>query len=467
MNDSKLVAILRKLPKYERKSLGGHIITAIGQSKNKTFVLYNYIDKHIEKNKKALEKEAIFKHFFPDKRYNDVKMRSVMSALYKKIQQYLVLREIEADEIQYLLFLTRAFRRYKEERGDKTTLKAISLKLQNQPYRAETYLRNAYEVQREQYHYTTKQGRTASKDLLQNLNNTLDLSYLAEKLKYSCLALAGYTVANVDYDTGLLKLVLQHLEGNPLLDKEPAIGLYFYCFKAITAEYHTPYFEKLKTGLTQNIQLFPDEDQRTLYLLATNYCIREVNKGHMEYLRELFDLYRAALKMDLLLENAQISPFSYKNIASAAIRLDEFEWAEQFITQYADKLPNKHRENYTHFMLSKLYYAQKNYDKAMRRLSQVEYNDLFLNLDAKILLLKIYYELNEYDALESYIASSYRFLLRQKIKSYHRENYANTISFIKKLVEVNPHDRAKKEELRQRIIEASPLGEKEWLLGQL
>ena len=386
--------------------------------------------------------------------------------MYSAVQHYLAVQELAKNPVEYHLFLARAFRNHKEERGDKTALKTVTTLLNKQKIHAETYLRHRYEIEREHYFRTIKEARAAPENL-QILNTALDISYLAEKLKNACLALAHQTVASGNYDTGLLKLILQYLEGNPILEEQPAIGLYFYYFKAMTAEHHAPYFGKLKAGLAKHIQLFPNEDQRTLYLLATNYCIRETNTGRMEYLRELFDLYRGALEMNLLLENGQLSPFSYKNIASAAIRLEEFDWVGQFITQYADKLAHKHRANYTHFMLSKLYYAQKNYDEAMRRLSQVEYNDLFLNLDAKILLLKIYYELNEYDALESFIASFYRFLLRQKIKSYHRENYANTISFIRKLAEVNPHDKTKKEELRQRIIEASPLGEKEWLLEQL
>ena len=178
--------------------------------------------------------------------------------------------------------------------------------------------------------------------------------------------------------------------------------------------------------------------------------------------------YSAALQSDVLLENGQLSRFAFKNIVALALRLGEFDWAEGFIEKYSSALDARHRRNYTDYNLAKLHHARRDYAKAMRMLHKVEYEDVFLNLDAKVLLLKIYFEQGETEALESFILSFQRFLQRKnKELGYHRENYLNTLHFASKLLTINELDKLEKERLRSEITGAKALGEREWLLEKL
>jgi len=81
--------------------------------------------------------------------------------------------------------------------------------------------------------------------------------------------------------------------------------------------------------------------------------------------------------------------------------LKEFEWVESFINTYELKLEKKYRKDSFAYNLAFLHYCRKQYDKAISQLQQVKFDDVFLNLDARNLLRKIYHELEEYEALDA------------------------------------------------------------------
>ena len=81
MNGSKLVAILRKLSNKEQKKLGTYLTGSVDRQKSQVLALYAYIVEHIKKDKKALEKEVVFTHLYPNQIFKDAKVRYVMSDL--------------------------------------------------------------------------------------------------------------------------------------------------------------------------------------------------------------------------------------------------------------------------------------------------------------------------------------------------------------------------------------------------
>ena len=79
----------------------------------------------------------------------------------------------------------------------------------------------------------------------------------------------------------------------------------------------------------------------------------------------------------------------------------------------------------------------------MPLLAQVDESDLLLNLDSRVMLLKMYYETGEWDALDALLTSFRVLLLRKKkVIGYHQSHYLNTLRYIQKLSRVNLKDKA-------------------------
>ena len=103
----------------------------------------------------------------------------------------------------------------------------------------------------------------------------------------------------------------------------------------------------------------------------------------------------------------------------------------------------------------------------MRLLQKVEFRDVQYNLNARRMLLRIYYELEELEALESLLDSFRTYIHRQKDLGYHREHYLNLIAFVKKILRNNLKDKAFRTKIKRQIEEANALAEKTWLLEQV
>jgi len=95
------------------------------------------------------------------------------------------------------------------------------------------------------------------------------------------------------------------------------------------------------------------------------------------------------------------------------------------------------------------------------------FSDLLLNLSAKTIAMKIYYELEAFDLLYSHLEAMKKFISRKELIAYHKKNYLNTIKFTKKLLELPISNRSIKEKLRIEIETTASIAEKRWLLSQL
>ena len=95
------------------------------------------------------------------------------------------------------------------------------------------------------------------------------------------------------------------------------------------------------------------------------------------------------------------------------------------------------------YNLVDLYYYKKELGKALEYLHKVEYSDVFYALNSKEMLLKIYYEMNEEEALHNLLASFRIYLKRNKLISDNiRLPYQNFISLLTQTVKSEPHQRS-------------------------
>jgi hypothetical protein len=82
------------------------------------------------------------------------------------------------------------------------------------------------------------------------------------------------------------------------------------------------------------------------------------------------------------------------------------------------------------------------------------------------MLLRSYFELEEWQTLDSLLKSFYTFLRRRHDIGYQRLMYLNLIKFTRKLM-AGPLTRRKAKALAERIQAEQYLAEREWLLSKV
>ena len=200
---------------------------------------------------------------------------------------------------------------------------------------------------------------------------------------------------------------------------------------------------------------------------AINYTIQRINKKESSYLNESFDLYKKSLEKEILYVNGEITPWTFKNIVSIGVRQQEFDWTENFINQYGDKINKLYRLNAINYNLANLYFYKKEFNKVIPLLQKVEYEEIYYSLDAKALTISTYYELDEYMFLGSFFESFKNYLTRNKnISQSNKIRYLNLIKYTKKLVESSQYSKTKLLKLKEDIKADSSIG-KNWLLEKV
>jgi len=466
MENSHLVAIMRTFSAKEIRGLRKWLNSPAHNQRDDVVQLFEYLaaGTHLTEEK-FLRKERVLSKIFPGEPFDDAKLRQTMHFLLKAIEEFLIYEELRGDDIRSQMALSTVYRKRKLDKAFQKTFRSVETLQDNAPYRDEHYLRNEYLLQLEKYTFQEGKKRTAEMNL-QEVSDALDTTFLADKLRQSCLMIAHQAVYKASYKIGLLEEVLQYAKQSELM-KQPAIAIYYNGYMAFTHEGNTNYFQSLRQEIQNHLHLFSHSEIRDIFLMAINYCIRKMNAGEAAFVREAFELYRSGIEEGILIENGVISRFTFLNVIRIALRLGEFAWVESFIPGYKQYLLPNFQDTIVHYSKAKLLFEKKDYKAAMQLLVQVEYDDILLTLNAKSMLLKIFYENDDQDPLESLLGSMRSYINRKEVIGYHKTNYQNIIRYTKKLIRVNPYDAAQKSKLKEEILAANPLTEKSWLLEQL
>lgn len=386
--------------------------------------------------------------------------------LLEAVEKFLALRVWEQRPHERHRATLQHLRLLRLDRAGDGMFRYARKRLDADPLRGSDYHRNDYLLHLEAYYRLQQEGRAKSANP-QELADAQDVAFICEKLRTGCLLLSHQAVTKRAYDKGLLDQVLQFLEGHRYL-QIPAVAAYYHGYFAQLGEQNADdHFVALKNILEQHAGRFPVAETHDLYLMAINFCIRRINQADERFFREIFELYQSGLRQGALLENGTLSRWTYNNIAVTALKLHEFEWVHAFLHDFAPFLPENHREGAFNFNIARYCYDTGDYRQAMQHLLRMEYDDVLQNLIAKTMLCKIYYELEEMDALENQLDSIQIYIRRKKVLGYHKDNYTAFVRFMRKLLAISPNSTAAAQKLRSEIENAPTLTEKEWFLQRV
>lgn len=463
MTETKLVRLLKSFDKQDLRQAKDFVCAPFFNKNRHVRHLFDILKKHYPEY--SISKAKFYDKLFPGKKYDDLKMRHLMSMLYKVLEDFIAVRYFYENEKEKNLVLLEGlnkqhlpaqFRQMDKKLGaafEKNT-KADS----KSPYDAYRYA-----LLKEEFEQAHKDRRKTTQ--LQQVADHLDEFYMINKLKNACAMLSYQNVYQQEYDYTFLDELLSYLEKHP--SKNLLLQLYQAGFMCIKESDDPAHFRKLKSLLESSNNIAAEELQH-LHAIARNYCIKQVNMGNTAFFRELFELYQLGLKGEILLDDeGYISSAAFKNILTVALRVEAYDWTDRFIKADIKLLKAAQRKSFYQYGMGKLYFQKGAYLKVVEALHQVEYDDIFMMLDSKTLLLKTFYELNEMESLSALLASFKQLLQRKTILAYHRENYKNLVRFTKQMINLPPYNKKRRQALIQKVKAAKILTEREWLLDNL
>ncbi len=467
MKNSKLIGLLESFSAEELQELDKFLMSPYFNRNP----LYSKLLLVFIKNKEAISeskdmKELFFSAAFPKQKYDDLKLRHAFSDFLELIETFLAIRDLQSDEDGKKLKVLR----YYETKGlgkhfAATQRKVFPSDVVQHPTN-ENALLFAYQANSVLNDFTIRENIRQGKHNLRETMYSIDRFYLFTKLRLLCEIINYRNIIAIDFDLPFFDEIIPLLEKSPY-SEVPAIGIYRDILLTLTDGNEEHYYS-LKAHLEQYSHLFTKDESKGMHFYALNYCVKKINAGQTNYIGEIFEFYKRMLDNELLIEDGYLMHSQYKNIVVAALRHGEHAWTLDFIERYKSKIEEKHRSNAYTYNLAKYYFYIKDYERVIRLLNKVEYEDIFYNLDSKTLLLKTYFECREVKSLFSLLDSFKTYLNRNKlISATHKEVYTNLLYFTKKLMDINPGQKQKIEKYKAELKSTDAIADVNWLEEKL
>lgn len=467
MKSSKLLLVLKQLNRKERIAFRKFLHSPYFNHRRDVIDLYECLQQQLKKEQPDLRKAHIYQLLFPDQPFDDQAFYLVTSYLLKLLEQFLAVQGFLNDQPAANAYLIQDYKKKGLQKHLKYTIKQQKRQLEQYALRDSRYFEHLRNLSWQEYQLEEVKKPSGVLSL-EALSKWTDVAYLSQKLRQICLFTAHQSVYQVAYENAkpFIETIFHYLKHGEWIEI-PAVGIYYHGYHVLKGEEETAHFEQFKQLLFDHANHFRASEVRELYLLAINFCVKQVNKGNKSYFSEMLALYQKGLELAVLLENGIISRFTYHNAVAAALQIKAYDWAEQFIHQYQAYLAADYQESTFHFNLARLEYEQSHYDHALDLLQKANFQDVLLNLAAKTISLKIYYKLEAFDLLDAHLNAMNNFIRRNRVIGYHRKNYLNIIRYTKKLLGLNWFDRDLVQQLKGEIQGEEVLTEKEWFIQQL
>ncbi len=423
-----------------------------------------------------VSKEEIYSKLYPGKIFEERRIPDLMYKSLRLMETFLSEEQYTEQQWNQKLNLLNYIRVNQLEELYSVVQKDILEMSSQKPYRDSNYYYEEFQYQAEADKIFLDQARIQGDESLQKKVDQLDIFYLSAKLRDSCEMMNRKRILAIDYEFNMLDELLEIVKLN--FEKYtviPSISIYYRILVMLKDPNNMEHFNVLKDDVTKHIQLFEQDEQRSLYGYLQNYCIRKVNSGVSKFYNELLDIYKYMHEIGLMKANNKNLQWDLKNMVSIALRLGDHEWTYKIINELKPELPGEVRENAYTYNLANYYYETREYKKATRLLQSVDFKDVYYNLDSKSMLLKIYFELDEEESFFALITTFKAYLSRNKLISTDTfDTYSNLLKFARKafvykimLPYERRHNNNKIKALKQTVIETKNVVNAIWLLNEI
>ena len=460
MINSKLIRLLKVIDTDELANLQDFVASPYFNKKKRISDLLTILAKfHPKFPPDSTSHESIFSRLYPHDKYDQKKIGYLQSDLFKLVLQFLKFekRNSIAD-----LALASELAERKLDKLYNSEIKSLEKETRLLALNGASKYKFKYELYDLKDRHFINLNKRKDDENAHLASENLDLYYVCRKLQYFVVLLNRNQTIGIDLKNPQLKFIMNYVEEN-FLDN-PLINAYYEIIMMHTQAKPLPHFYNLRKTIKQHHGLFSSKEIYEVYEEAINFCVKRISFDQKFYVGEALQLNMEFLSSGYMYKNGILSHWYFKNIIKLGLLLERFNFVEQFILKYIDKVSSKNKIKALHYNLAELQFARQKFDSAQEHLSILFQEDLELpyTLGSRMMLIKIFQQNNEEEALLSQIAAFAIFLKRSKnISNTKRKIYLNFCDILNKILRQNPKHYLK---IKTEIEQTKLLTNTSWLL---
>jgi len=463
MENSQLIESLRTLDKNEIKEFGKFIRSPYFNNRSEVIRFFNYIKKFFPEFKSnELKEENIFKKVYPDKKYSSVMTRKLISLTLNLLLDFLTIEDFKENKNDYNVKMLDMLRKRKLpalfQKRSRITGKNLNISTLDIYYYEQklkfTSIQNGYFLNSDESSFV---------DGLQNeLNDLIEFFLTGVILQYIRLSEWSRQL-NKKFDLKFYDEILKYMSADD--EREVTLySMYFNMLMLLNTEDEN-YFKKLIISRDTLKAKLGKIDDYNVQIVSMQYCHKKVQKGYPEYRKQMFEITKKLLTADLI-PDGFIEPYFFTNIVRNASLLNEFDWLDNFLSEYKHRLNPELSDEITNYSQAMIESAKGNFEKSLMHFSKIKIERSNMKLDMKNLLIIIYYELNFIEELISLIDTNKHFLQRDRsVSDSYRQVSLLLMNFVSELIKIkSSNKKISTHGLRKEIEKSDYFIFKEWLL---
>ncbi len=378
------------------------------------------------KKQEPLSKEHIFKTIY-NKSYNDTAFRWLLANANQYLDKFLACEWFLHQESLSQLGLLKAYKQHEWNHWFELKYNQLKKEREYKLISEETY-DSDYEFEKIWHQYVSETTERQIQPNIEELDKKLDTLYLYKKLKYVCDALNRRKIFKKSFTIRFIDVIIHADSFKEILNTNKGIFMYYNIYQLLSTN-HELYFNVIQEKIKDSWNEFEKRELKDIFSYLQNFCIQQINKGNVEYLQTLFSLYTLQLEKNIIIQDNAMYLFDFKNIATLGIRLKQYEWVEEFTEKYVHLIPKESRQSAASFNYARIYFAQKKFKKVLKELLQVQFSDIYYELGARVLIIKVYMEQDDLPLAETSITSFKSYINRDKnISTSQKEIYMNFLT---------------------------------------
>lgn len=450
--NTKLIVFLNAFSNNEITEFEKFLASPFFKTSRDLMPLFNVLKRfHPDYSSEKFNEEKVFNDLYPDSKYSDKKskdlMRTVSSSLLKAAEEFLYFSDIKNNKIlknRTLLkkLMQKNLTKYYDQylNASYVDLKADEIKF------GQDYLERFY-LERLNTRYFS-----VALDFKSSIEHSFDASKLISSyavldlIRTAKIKLLDEKRRNIKHENDITDRLLKTVNMEEFLNLYKGtpqyIFLYFnyYTYKCLVTGLNNEFYQKAKSIFFENRKALSRYDKNFFYADLLNIVsINNIN-NEGESRKESFSLCDLCLedKAYKMSENDFMQPDFYRNVIINADFLKEYEWAEKFINEYTDELNPEFRDNMKNYSKAIIDYGKGEFENSLENITKVKYDLVNFKVDVKVLMLKIFYELNLYEQAFSLTDTFKHFIKNSKhIRPEMKELYSNFLKHYTIILKLN------------------------------
>ena len=472
IRESKIVELLKSFSHNEYKRLGDFIKSPFHNKSDSLVFLYDYFVK-FSKDFSSIEIDygEIADFVLPDEKYNESRVRSLISNFVKLIESFMIYIMFDKNIIYQKILLLNTLNVRNLSKSFKTTL-SETLEAQNKQYnRDEDFYYNQIYLEVESFNYFLDRNTRVNVEDFGKISDNINLFFILTKLNF--MHFMTFQMQSNSETPGriwLMNEIIDYIEENlSWISKEhPVIYMKYLILMTIIKPGDESYFRNLKKFVLNNLSRFRSEELNYVFGALTNYCMIRCNGGDIGFKYERFKVYKLIEDYGIHSKEKYYNFIEFLNAIISALEVNKIKWTERFFVKYKDRILPELKESTVVLAQTQILFHKKQYEEALTLLNSVNISNYYFYLRTKKLMVMIYYDMGNIEPILYIIDAARHYLKRNtKITKIHIELYLKFFNYLGKIVNLDSNQKAKIKNIKYELIKEEKVSSKEWLLTKI